>query len=126
MAMWIRRLLMLDRTARLSHVSALPEEVLPAVATAARWVAAWDLALPAATADLVSAPPWVAALAAAAVKSTFPTFVTSFHCAPPPPGRRTKLTMLIQLPYTVGWQDLKDLFRQAGEYLPLELEGNLG
>ena len=124
MAMWIRRLLMLDRTARLSHVSALPEEVLPAVVTAVRWVAAWDLALPAATADPVLVPPWAVASAAAAVKSTFPTFVPSFHSAPP--GRMTKLTMLLQLPYTVGWQDLKDLFRQAGEYLPLELEGNLG
>lgn len=28
---------------------------------------------------------------------------------------RTKLLLTVpQLPYTVGWQDLKDLFRQAG------------
>ena len=58
----------------------------------------------------------VAAVAAAAVKSTSPTFVTFPFL--PLQGRRVDVRDIdhhSQLPYTVGWQDLKDLFRQAGE-----------
>jgi hypothetical protein len=53
-------------------------------------------------------------LVAVAVKSTSLTFVTSnpFFC-------RLVVSIYVnsnfQLPYTVGWQDLKDLFRQAGK-----------
>lgn len=73
-------LLISDRTARLSHASAPPEELSPAAASAAEWVAEWVRAVPADTAvGPVSALPWVAwaVPAAAAGRSTSPTFVPS-------------------------------------------------
>lgn len=109
-------LLISDRTARLSHASAPPEELSPAAASAAEWAAEWDLAVPADTAVVgpVSALPWVAwAVPAAAVgRSTSPTFVPSLQRRIEGEGDIDQM----QLPYTVGWQDLKDLFRQAGKY----------
>jgi hypothetical protein len=30
-------------------------------------------------------------------------------------SRQSALLTFLQIPYTVGWQDLKDLFRQGGE-----------
>lgn len=53
------------------------------------------------------------------VCSLLPTPAIDIRC----PGcsdemRATILTYWSQLPYTVGWQDLKDLFRQAGKESP--------
>jgi hypothetical protein len=54
----------------------------------------------------------VAAAAPEAVNSTSPMFVASLPCV-----RilwESLLTSSQQLPFNVGWQDLKDLFRSAG------------
>ena len=50
-----------------------------------------------------------AAAAVAAVRSLSPMFVT---CQP---LVKSRADTPLQLPYQVGWQDLKDLFRQAGK-----------
>jgi cell division protein FtsW (lipid II flippase) len=61
--------------------------------------------------------PWLpaAAVVVVAVRSTSPTFVTSFLAHPLSMNRAVVLTKPQQLPFNVGWQDLKDLFRQAGK-----------
>ena len=46
------------------------------------------------------------------VRSSSTTFVTSF--SPETCVVNNIVDKFSQLPYTVGWQDLKDLFRQAG------------
>ena len=69
----------------------------------------------------------VEAEAEAVGKSMSPTFVPFPLPYSFPRSRTRKATVLTewsQLPYTVGWQDLKDLFRQAGkESHPLTLVG---
>jgi len=86
---------------------------------AVEWAAEWDLAVPADTAvGPASALPWAvvwAVPAVAAGKSTSPTFVPSLQRRIEGEGDIDQM----QLPYTVGWQDLKDLFRQAGKYSPI-------
>jgi cell division protein FtsW (lipid II flippase) len=62
--------------------------------------------------------PWLPAAAAAAVvavRSTSPTFVTPLLAHLLSMNRAVVLTKPQQLPFNVGWQDLKDLFRQAGK-----------
>lgn len=56
-------------------------------ATVAQWAAAWE----------------------AELSSTSPMFVTIPFCYD------KLLTTVLQLPFQVGWQDLKDLFRQYGK-----------
>ena len=58
---------------------------------------------------------WVVVEEAMAVKSTLKTFVPfEIYIHSHTSSWTDPLTLSYQLPYTVGWQDLKDLFRQAG------------
>jgi hypothetical protein len=49
------------------------------------------------------------------VSSISPTFVALFPQIRPIADSSCIDMRLLQLPYTVGWQDLKDLFRQASK-----------
>ncbi len=81
------------------------------------WAAAPRMVALAAAA--ASTPAWLAVLAevaaAVAARSTSPTFVTSLLALCPPAGNLRCINQAQQLPFNVGWQDLKDLFRQAGK-----------
>lgn len=111
----------LHRTARLNLGSSAPLAV--GAATAAPEVREAQEACKANT--VVTVVAWVGLVpasvdlvvpAAATARSTCPTFVP-WQQISVPYGACKKLTCCFpQLPYTAGWQDLKDLFRQAGAY----------
>lgn len=87
--------LLLAAVVAASGVATVLLVVVMAAATAAAWAVAWGYKV----------------VVEVETRSSCPTFVlTSLHTL--------NNTDTRQLPFQVGWQDLKDLFRQAGKFEP--------
>lgn len=93
---------------RPSHAS-LDQRQLEVVLAALVGLAADTVAEVVATEAAATEAVWAEVQAAPVVpaRSSYPTFVTSLLKTRDPADS-------LQLPFQVGWQDLKDLFRQAG------------